>query len=63
VQVGENPTVIAAGLDAIWVADRNGTIRRIDQATRQITVLTKIGGEPRGLAVDTDTDTLWVNVT
>jgi class 3 adenylate cyclase/outer membrane protein assembly factor BamB len=63
VQVGETPTVIGAGLGAIWVADRDGTIRRIDQATRQVTVLTKIDGEPRALAVDEDTETLWVNVT
>jgi class 3 adenylate cyclase/streptogramin lyase len=63
VQVGETPTAIAAGLGAIWVADRDGTIRRVDEATRQVTELTRIDGEPRGLAVDRDTEIVWVNVT
>jgi DNA-binding beta-propeller fold protein YncE len=63
VQVGETPTAIAAGFGAIWVADRDGTIRRVDEATRQVTELTRIDGEPRGLAVDRDTEIVWVNVT
>jgi class 3 adenylate cyclase/outer membrane protein assembly factor BamB len=63
VQVGATPTCLAAGLNAIWVCDRDGSIRRVDEATRQVTILTTIDGEPRGIAVDEDTETLWVNVT
>jgi streptogramin lyase len=63
VQVGETPVAIAAGLGALWVADRDGTIRRIDEATRQVRILTRIHGEPRALAIDYEAETLWVNVT
>jgi streptogramin lyase len=62
-QVGDTPVAIAAGLGAVWVADRDGTIRRVDEATRQVTIVTRIDGKPRGLAVDRDTETVWVNVT
>jgi class 3 adenylate cyclase/streptogramin lyase len=61
VQVGENPTSIAAGLGAIWIGDADGSIRRIDEATRQVTTI-PLGARPRAIAVDEDTGTLWVDV-
>jgi class 3 adenylate cyclase/streptogramin lyase len=61
VQVGANPTSIAAGLGAIWVGDADGSIRRIDEATRQVTTI-PLGARPRAIAVDEDTDTLWIDV-
>jgi class 3 adenylate cyclase/streptogramin lyase len=61
VQVGDAPTVLTAGLGAIWVADRDGSIRRVDEETRQVTTI-PFGAELRALAVDEETDTLWVDV-
>jgi class 3 adenylate cyclase/streptogramin lyase len=61
IQVGETPTVMTAGLGAIWVADRDGSIRRVDEATRRVTPIS-FGAEIRAIAVDEDTDTLWVDV-
>jgi streptogramin lyase len=61
IQVGETPTVMTAGLGAVWVADRDGSIRRVDEATRRVTPIS-FGAEVRAIAVDEDTDTLWVDV-
>jgi class 3 adenylate cyclase/streptogramin lyase len=61
VQVGDDPTALAAGSGAIWVGDEDGLIRRVDEATRQVTEF-PIGSEIRGLAFDDETDTIWVDV-
>ena len=62
IRVGENPTCIAAGLDAIWVGDEDGVIRRIDPETHRIDEVA-VGGSVRAIAVDEDRGTLWVDIT
>jgi len=61
VQVGPNPTAIAAGGGAIWVGDQDGVIRRVDEATHQVTEI-PFGAEVRGVAYDDETGSLWVDV-
>jgi class 3 adenylate cyclase/streptogramin lyase len=61
VQVGEDPTAIVAGLGAVWIGDRDGSITRVDEDTRQPTEV-PFGAEIRALTFDDDTDTLWVDV-
>lgn len=61
VPVGDAPTGLTAGDGAIWVGDEDGVIRRVDEATRQVTEI-PFGAEIRALAYDEETDTLWVDV-
>jgi len=61
VQVGESPTAVATGLGAIWVADEDGSIRRIDEDTLAVTVI-PFGAEIRAMAFDEESDALWVDV-
>jgi streptogramin lyase len=61
VQVGPTPTGLAAGSGAIWVGDEDGVIRRVDEGTRQVTMI-PFGAEVRGIAYDDETDNLWVDV-
>ena len=61
VQVGATPQGLAAGLGSIWVGDRDGVLRGIDEDTGQVTEIA-IGAEIRGLAFDDETDTIWVDV-
>jgi streptogramin lyase len=61
VQVGAEPTAIAAGLGAIWIGDEDGSIWRVDEDTRQVTEI-PFGARIRGVAVDEESETLWVDV-
>ncbi|HET9671524.1 MAG TPA: adenylate/guanylate cyclase domain-containing protein [Actinomycetota bacterium] len=61
VPIGDAPTGLAAGDGAIWIGDEDGMIRRIDEATRQVTEI-PFGAEIRALAYDDETDTLWIDV-
>ena len=61
VQVGTDPSGLAAGQGTVWVGDEDGTLRRVDEDTRQVTDV-PFGSEIRGLAFDDETDTLWVDV-
>ena len=61
VQVGPNPSGIAAGAGAIWVGDEDGVIRRVDEDTRQVTEI-PLGAPVRTLAFDDETDTIWIDV-
>jgi class 3 adenylate cyclase len=61
IQVGESPTAITAGLGSVWVGDEDGVVRRVDEDTLQVTEI-PIGAEIRGIAVDEETETLWVDV-
>jgi streptogramin lyase len=61
IQVGEAPTSLAVGLGSVWVGDEDGVIRRVDEDTLQVTEI-PIGAEIRGVAVDEETETLWVDV-
>lgn len=60
-QVGPTPTCLVAGLGAVWVCDRDGRLRQVNEDTRQV-VTFPFGAGMRGLAVDEDTGTLWVDV-
>jgi streptogramin lyase len=61
VPVGDAPRGLAAGLGAVWVGDEDGTLRRLDEATRRITDV-RFGAEIRALAFDDETNTFWVDV-
>ena len=61
IQVGEAPTALAAGLGAVWVGDEDGVIRRVDEGTLQVTEIS-IGAEIRGIAIDEETETLWIDI-
>ncbi len=61
VQVGNAPTAIASGLGTIWVGDKDGIIRRVDEDTLQVTEI-PFGAAIRALAFDEETDTFWVDV-
>jgi len=61
VQVGPNPSGLAAGAGAVWVGDEDGVIRRVDEETRAVTEI-PFGAEIRTLAFDDETDTLWIDV-
>ncbi|HET9672301.1 MAG TPA: adenylate/guanylate cyclase domain-containing protein [Actinomycetota bacterium] len=61
IRVGSDPTSIAIGFGAVWVGDEDGLLRRIDVDTLQLTSH-RIGGSIRAIAVDDDTDSLWVDV-
>ena len=58
-QVGERPTEITVGLDAVWVGDRDGSIYRVDAATLQVSSIA-VGAEILGVKVDEATETIWV---
>lgn len=52
VPVGSSPTGVAAGADAVWVADYNaGTVSRIDLATRAVAAPIPVGLTPGAVAV------------
>jgi YVTN family beta-propeller protein len=61
VQVGADPSGLAAGAGAVWVGDEDGIIRRVDEDTRQVTEI-PFGTEIRTIAYDDRTETLWVDV-
>lgn len=61
VQVGPTPVGLAVGNGGIWVGDKDGVIRRVDEDTRQVTEI-RFGAEIRGLAFDEETGNLWVDV-
>ena len=50
-KVGSNPTAVAFGEGAVWVADRDdGTVSRIDPGTGEVTRTVSVGGSPQGIA-------------
>jgi hypothetical protein len=59
--VGDAPMALTAGLGSVWVGHKDGTLQRIDEATRVLTRY-RFGAEIRGLAFDDETDTIWVDV-
>jgi class 3 adenylate cyclase len=59
IDVGEDPTDIAVGLGAVWVSDESGTITVIDTLTLETRDL-DLGTPLASIAVDPDTETLWV---
>jgi streptogramin lyase len=58
---GVKVTAVAAGPDAIWVADDGGNVvLRVDPATDQVSSI-PIGGRPGGIAVAAD-GSVWVTI-
>jgi class 3 adenylate cyclase len=61
IPIGEDPSGIAVGLDAVWVSDESGEVYRIDRVTQETTTL-HVRGHLTAIAVDEETGTLWVTV-
>jgi class 3 adenylate cyclase/streptogramin lyase len=59
VHVGDDPTGIVAGFGAVWVGDTDGTLRRIDIITNEVTEF-PVGSAIAALAVDGSRGSLWV---
>jgi class 3 adenylate cyclase/streptogramin lyase len=58
-RVGDDPTDMAVGPDAVWVGDRDGSLRRIDALTSDVEAF-DLGAEVLGVAIDADEGTPWV---
>jgi hypothetical protein len=61
VPVGEDPTGLTAGLGSLWLGDKDGVIRQVDEDTRHVEDI-PFGAAIRAIAFDEETDTLWVDV-
>ncbi len=61
VRVGDDPSDIVAGLDAVWVTDQGGDLYRIDPVTHQVVPL-PIGSPLGAVAIDRASGRLWVLV-
>jgi class 3 adenylate cyclase/streptogramin lyase len=62
VRVGDDPTDIAVGLDAVWVGDGEGSsLSRADPTTLDVQTF-PIGAEVLGVAVDEATESVWIYV-
>ena len=61
-QVGENPTVMSAGFDALWIGDEDGSVYRVDPLTGDATVVYRAGGIVNALIPDRDGEVLWLDV-
>jgi hypothetical protein len=60
-RVGHDPTDMAAGLGAVWVGDRDGSLYRVDSVTLDVRAV-PIGAEVLGVAVDERAEAVWVYV-
>jgi len=59
VPVGNGPTTIAVGEDAVWVTNaQDGSVARIDPSTRNVVDHIDVGSQPSGLAISGDA--VWV---
>lgn len=59
VEVGDAPTAVAAGADAVWVANAGeGTVTRIDPVTNRVVATISVGGTPDEIAIGPDV--VWV---
>jgi YVTN family beta-propeller protein len=58
VAVGAPPSAVAAGSDAVWVANADNSVSRIDPRTRSVRQTIEVGGDPVDVAV-TD-GAVWV---
>ena len=58
-RVGNDPADIAAGLGAVWVADGEGSLYRVDASTLVVQEF-PIGAEVSGVDVDEAGEELWV---
>ena len=61
IAVGDGPTAVAFGADAVWVANTvDGTVSRIDPETFEVKTIA-VGNPPAGIAVSDD-GRVWVSV-
>ena len=61
IPVGDSPTAIAVGVDAVWVANTAaGTVTRIDPETNSPVETIEVGEAPAGLVVAGNL--VWVTV-
>lgn len=60
-RVGDDPTDIAIGLEAVWVGDLDGSLYRVDASTFEVQEF-PVGAEVLGVAVDEEAGSVWVYV-
>jgi class 3 adenylate cyclase/streptogramin lyase len=60
-RVGDEPTDIAVGLEAVWVGDLDGSVYRVDASTLEVREF-PVGAEVFGVAVDDEAGSVWVFV-
>ncbi|MBA3297620.1 MAG: hypothetical protein H0U19_11875, partial [Acidobacteria bacterium] len=61
ITVGEGPTAVVVGEDAVWVANTSeGTLSLIDPETNEVERTVEVGNAPSGLVLADDL--LWVTV-
>jgi streptogramin lyase len=58
-RIGDDPTDIAVGLDAVWVSDRGGSLYRVDALTLDVREY-PIGAEVLAVDVDDAAEAVWV---
>ena len=61
-QVGANPTSMAAGFDALWVGDEDGSVYRVDALTGDVEPTYRAGGEIQIVIPDPDLEVVWLDV-
>jgi class 3 adenylate cyclase/streptogramin lyase len=59
VRIGNAPTDMAVGPDAVWVGDEGGSLYRVDPSTLKVTEF-PIGAGVLGVGVDGSGDSVWV---
>ncbi|MBV8692724.1 MAG: YncE family protein [Actinobacteria bacterium] len=60
IKVGPSPVALAADEKAVWVADANGTLSRIDVRDRRVTGERLMGGTPSSVAAGSNA--VWVTL-
>jgi YVTN family beta-propeller protein len=61
IEVGDQPAAVAVGAGSVWVANAgDGTVSRIDPATRKVVKTIDVGNAPAGLVVADGL--VWVTV-
>jgi streptogramin lyase len=61
IRVGDDPTDIAAGLEALWIPDGGGALWRVDLVTHEVTTI-EIGSPLASIAIDKPHGTVWALV-
>jgi class 3 adenylate cyclase len=61
VSVSARATALAVGLGAVWVAQEDGTITKVDPVTVQPSTFAQIHGSVRAIAIDVSRESLWVD--
>ena len=61
IRVGRSPQDMAVGLGAVWVADLDGSLSRVDVVTLEVRTY-QIGPEVLGVDIDDDAEAVWVYV-